>query len=217
MLVRVNWRDVQAQSQKLRAADCGWIWFCSPTKLANAPAAPITLSDYRSTNVEFLLSQGCTKQQLTAAEGACGNVDLTWKYYFYRIQVDCMKYHGRKVISKTRLTRCNTHEVHRGEFIFLQHDTTQCVSFCCKACDLRKIYVSSLGWDTGNNPQLLWVPSFSFLEALHRNRPRIERARKKRSGYILILNPWRRATYGDININLKEIVYECVPNDSDAG
>ena len=146
MLARVNWRDVHAQSQKLRAVGYGWIWFCSPTKLANAPAAPITLSDYRSTNVEFLLSQGCTKQQSTAAEGVCGNVDLTWNYCFCRIQVDGMKYQGRKVISKTRLTRCNTHEVYEGEFIFFQHDTTQCVNFCRKACDLRKIYVSSLDW-----------------------------------------------------------------------
>ena len=104
--------------QKLRAAGHGWIWFCSPTKLANAPAAPITLSDYRSTNAEFLLSQGCTKQQSTAAEGVCGNVDLTRNYYFCRIKVGGTKYRGRMLMNKTHLTRCNTHEVYKGGIYF---------------------------------------------------------------------------------------------------
>jgi len=53
--------------------------------------------------------------------------------------MDGMKYRGRKVISKTRITRCNTHEVYKGEFIFVQHYTTQCVNFGLKACDFRNI------------------------------------------------------------------------------
>jgi hypothetical protein len=59
-------------------------------------------------------------------------VIIVGNYYFHNIQVDGTKYHGTKFISKTRLTRCNTHEVYKGEFIFFQHDTTQCLTFVVK-------------------------------------------------------------------------------------